>query len=386
MMKLQATTLMLIASAFTTVLGQVSFSEKNFEEVIAQAKNESKYVMVDAYTDWCSWCKVMDKETFSEPVVGDFINPKLVSTKINMEEGFGIDLAMKYRVASYPQYLFFDGEGQLIGRLEGFIKPEPFMKAVGDQLDTSGFLPPTSDPMNFSAGYPEFLRNSYKKNKERTNPTQEEIQNFLAAQTDLTDEVSWGVISRFVNGGEYAIKTVENRKVLTEKYGKKEVTAKLSAFLFSDVKMAIKERNENMLEQAMKGADEMLGEMAESYKARYRLYYYQMTEDWTGYAEIASEIAKNPELNNSSMLNQMAWTIYEKSNDQTSVQKALEWMKKVVADEPGYAYLDTYAALLYKNGQKEEALDHAARAIAAGEAEGVQTDDTMALLEKIKAL
>ena len=33
-----------------------------------------RYVLVDVYTDWCGWCKVMDKNTFSEPNVAKILN------------------------------------------------------------------------------------------------------------------------------------------------------------------------------------------------------------------------------------------------------------------------------------------------------------------------
>src|SRR5271170_826891 len=28
---------------------------------------KTKYVMVDLYTDWCGWCKKLDKDTYTDP-------------------------------------------------------------------------------------------------------------------------------------------------------------------------------------------------------------------------------------------------------------------------------------------------------------------------------
>ena len=36
-----------------------------FDKGVDQAKKENKLLVVDFYTDWCHWCKVMDKETFA---------------------------------------------------------------------------------------------------------------------------------------------------------------------------------------------------------------------------------------------------------------------------------------------------------------------------------
>lgn len=382
------TKIALLTAFFTSTIAwaQVAFVPTNFSENLQSAKGEGKYLFVDAYTDWCGWCKVMDRETFSDSVVGHFMDARFVSTKINMEEGFGIDLAMKYRVSSYPHYLIFDGDGALLAKLGGFMKPEPFMDAITEIIENKAFLPPSPDPMNFTEGYPEFLRNSYKKNKERTNPTGEEVEAFLRSREDLTDEVSWTVISRFVGGGEFAAKTIENRDVLIQKYGEKEVMDKLSSFVFNDVKMAIKNKDEDMLDAILANTPAILGDQAEQYNLRYRLYYYQMTENWDAYAEIAQTIAANDEMNDPGTLNQMAWNIYEKNAGTESVYMAIAWMKGVITESPEYAYLDTYAALLFKANMKDEALKYAEKALEEGKATGANTTDTEDLIARIKAL
>jgi thioredoxin-related protein len=382
------TKIALLTAFFTSTIAwaQVAFVPTNFSENLQSAKAEGKYLFVDAYTDWCGWCKVMDKETFSDSVVGQFMDTRFVSTKINMEEGFGIDLAMKYRVSSYPHYLIFSDDGALLAKLGGFMKPEPFIDAITEIIENKAFLPPSPDPMNFTEGYPEFLRNSYKKNKERTNPTGEEVEAFLRSREDLTDEVSWTVISRFVGGGEFAAKTIENREILIQKYGEKEVMDKLSSFVFNDVKMAIKNKDEAMLDAILDKTPLILGDASATYNLRYRLYFYQMTENWDAYATVAQSIAVNDEMNDAGTLNQMAWNIFENNAGAESVKMAISWMEGVVEESPEYAYLDTYAALLYKANRKDDALRYAEKALEAGKTSGANTTDTQELIEQIKAL
>lgn len=386
MIKLLNTIALSLLIALPLAQAQVNFTYKPFELVLAQAGSEKKYVMVDAYTDWCSWCKVMDRETFSDPVAGTFVNERLITTKINMEEGFGIDLAMKYRVSSYPQYLFFDSDGNLIGRLAGFMKTTPFISAVTQKLDPRNFLPKSPAPLNFTEGYPEFLRNSFKKNKERTNPTAAEVETFLAAQEDLTSEASWGVIHRFVGGGDYGLKAIQNRDILIAKYGKEEVNDKFASYVFTEVKTAIKDKDEAHLNQALAMAGDILGEDAPMYQARYRLYYFQMTENWEAYFVAAKMIAANEEINDPGTLNAMAWKVYENSDEPAMWESAISWMAQAVKEDPQYAHLDTYAALLYKSGQKEKALEMAERALEAGLSENREITETQNLIEKIKAL
>lgn len=58
----------------------------DFEAGYKQAVAENKVLLVDAYTDWCYWCKVMDKETFTDTGVVRMLNQYFVMTKFNPEK------------------------------------------------------------------------------------------------------------------------------------------------------------------------------------------------------------------------------------------------------------------------------------------------------------
>jgi len=50
------------------------------------AKKKNKIMLVDVYTDWCGWCKVMDRETYAKPEVIKMINADFVAIKFNPEK------------------------------------------------------------------------------------------------------------------------------------------------------------------------------------------------------------------------------------------------------------------------------------------------------------
>ena len=52
---------------------------------VAYGKNP-KPVLVDIYTSWCGWCKVMDKETYSNEKVATYINEHYYAVKLNAEQ------------------------------------------------------------------------------------------------------------------------------------------------------------------------------------------------------------------------------------------------------------------------------------------------------------
>lgn len=49
------------------------------------AKQTGKIALVDAYTDWCGWCKRMDRDTYSNPDVVALLNTYFVPIKFNPE-------------------------------------------------------------------------------------------------------------------------------------------------------------------------------------------------------------------------------------------------------------------------------------------------------------
>lgn len=81
--------------AITAFLG-LAFTNASLEEVAevqwltweeASKLNETnpKKIFVDVYTDWCGWCKVMDKKTFTDPKVAAYLKAHFYAVKLDAE-------------------------------------------------------------------------------------------------------------------------------------------------------------------------------------------------------------------------------------------------------------------------------------------------------------
>jgi thioredoxin-related protein len=65
--------------------GQAKVNWVTFEEAIALNQKEKRKILVDVYTDWCGWCKKMDRTTYSHPKIVEYINEKYYAVKLDAE-------------------------------------------------------------------------------------------------------------------------------------------------------------------------------------------------------------------------------------------------------------------------------------------------------------
>ena len=56
-----------------------------FDEGLKKATAENKVLLIDVYTEWCGWCKVMDKKTYTVPAIIQAVNKDFIAVKLNPE-------------------------------------------------------------------------------------------------------------------------------------------------------------------------------------------------------------------------------------------------------------------------------------------------------------
>ena len=121
-----------------------------FEEALEKSKTEKRKIFIDVYTDWCGWCKVMDKNTFSEPNVAKILNEQFYPVKFDAEQkedvvfngttfkfipsgknGYHqLAAALLNNQLSYPTVVFLDEEFRMIQPLAGYQKAPEFHKII----------------------------------------------------------------------------------------------------------------------------------------------------------------------------------------------------------------------------------------------------------------
>jgi len=104
-------------------------------------KKKPKPIIVDVYTSWCGWCKVMEKETYSNDQVAAYINEKYYAVKLDAEgkdpiewNGKKYGYIQQHKVnelaayflngqMGYPTTVFFSSLDASPAPLAGYLKP-----------------------------------------------------------------------------------------------------------------------------------------------------------------------------------------------------------------------------------------------------------------------
>jgi len=118
------------------------------EEAAAKQKQEPRKIVIDVYTDWCGWCKKMDKTTFADPEVAAYVNAHYYAVKLDAEGTEPITLdghTFKYNpeykshelaVAllngqlSFPTTVYLDEEMKMLTPVPGFIDAPAFSQIL----------------------------------------------------------------------------------------------------------------------------------------------------------------------------------------------------------------------------------------------------------------
>lgn len=218
------------------------------EQASAKAKAENKLIFLDAYTQWCGPCKMMARTVFPQEAVGNALNPRFVSIKIDMESAYGAPLAKKLQITAYPTFVIFNADAQEIGRFLGGSNAEEFIKRVEEKSkdNSSSSLQQRwkngdRDPQ-FLKDYLATLTASYKQDE--ANEVAEAIlagkSETFAADSTLRDIFMKNITNPF---SEAFLYTARNPQALSAQIGERAVEMKIRNVLGNYQRQIINEHD-----------------------------------------------------------------------------------------------------------------------------------------------
>lgn len=146
--------LLLIALFSTLIIGAKAQKIKwySFEEGIEEAAKSHKKVFIDVYTEWCGYCVKMDKTTFANSEVAQYMNDNFVAIKLDAETNDTINFkgyqfvnpqqnskrsnntlayALIGKRLSFPSFVFMtENDFDRIDVLKGYVPKDRFLSIL----------------------------------------------------------------------------------------------------------------------------------------------------------------------------------------------------------------------------------------------------------------
>lgn len=113
-----------------------SIDWKTFDVARELSRKHGKPILLDVYTNWCTWCKKMDKEVYADSAISAIIRSNFIAVKLNAESGTNLiyegkqiseaQFAQFLGIRGYPTTVFFGTDGKPITIVPGFIPANDF--------------------------------------------------------------------------------------------------------------------------------------------------------------------------------------------------------------------------------------------------------------------
>ncbi len=141
------------------ILGQNKIKWMSWEEALEKSKKTKRKIFVDIYTDWCGWCKKMDKTTFSDERIVKYINKHYYAIKLDAE--FKNEILFNGQSYQYTKY-GNRGYHELATMLLNGKMSFPSMVFLDEKFTLIQAIPGYQDEINFLMITTYFGRNAHK--------------------------------------------------------------------------------------------------------------------------------------------------------------------------------------------------------------------------------
>lgn len=422
----------------------INFRQDDWQNVVLQAKAQKKLIFVDIYTTWCGPCKEMDKKTFTDPSVGDKFNARFINYKIDAEKGFGINLAKRYNVTSYPTCLFIDANENPVYKQEGLLRAPDLLKEADMVLNNQANSKPlwTLDKLyNDGRRDSEFLNEyiavrSLYLNIDNRDLVEEYVKSLTPIQYSADKTLRIIVNNGFKidgNAFDLLLKFREKAESLFEG-GVEKVNRAFSQSINEVFDVALKGKNQVLFDKALAANLKVLPNTADRVNDKNKLGFYLAIKDVNKFSEAAEQyldqyvmfvqiesirkqdlweyekimqnyklgirdsvgagavLYQNLKLNakntmarlTANELNEVVKVFYDQVEDKARLKKATEWAKRSLElVETPDAY-HSYAQLMLKMGDKQMAMDIEQKAYDVALREKLDTQKFTAALEKMR--
>ena len=372
----------------------IRFTNGTFNEALQAAAKSGKLVFVDCYTSWCAPCKWMEKNVFVNDTIHQYFNKQFINFKVDMEKGEGVSLRERYKVTSFPTYLFVDAKGNQVHRTGSRMSVQDFITEAKRASEPGSTLADMEKKFN-SGDRSLKLLTDYAIVLQRVNGGQfDKVRTELISKVkeeELNTPLGWTIIKTFARDEEDKLGNylIQHRRQFTAFTDEASIQAKLNQLASATMYGLIRQKRDIEFFDKLTLMLRDTSYAAQRNAVMLQLEYYLTNKHTEGFLAVARTAQAGAFRNNPADLSFVARRAGYQANGDTAVLKQAYEMARLAAilEPEEYSNQGTLAESCYALGLKEEGLKAArkARQLADLETSKIQKI-AQALVDKLEKL
>ena len=381
----------------------IQWQTGSFESILNKAKAQKKLIYVDIYTTWCTPCKQMDAEVFTNTNVGKIFNDNFINYKIDGEKGEGKDLVDYFELESYPTSMFIDGDWNVIQKLEGFRPVERLLESA-EKMKERGKISGSDDDLEqvYLKGRRDasFLLEYIKVRQLQKMDNSMILDEYLGKITpeQLKSESTLKLITE--NASQLRGRAFE---YLMSRKTEPMIERKIKGIISQNLTKAGNQKNEKLLTDVLATNGRLSKTFAEAneWNTEAKMNYFMLTNQSDKFFTTAdffmdtyvlkkdlSSFRNLPELREiyTQKLRKASKFVVENYKEREKLEKAVVWIKKSLEIEEKSNNNEIYSRLLFTLGNKIEAIRLMDRALALAKQEKAENGHLNFLVNELNKM
>lgn len=355
----------------TTIKAQntsINFIQDDLKLTLEKSKSSQKMVFVMVYADWCSHCNKMKSTVLKDPAVITFYNNNFINAMVNYESPAGKEMMKKYKIKSFPVFLFLDENETHLYSTGGEFTNEDFIAEGKKALNPDTQLPFLEKQFNTDSSNAEkCLLYLYPLKKSVDAGKSDEVTSkYLATQNkdQLFTPINWKIMAYGANDlNSTAFEVIlKNQSGFAKVSSTKRVEAKIVSVVNKTLAQDMNNLDSISYSKNRIVAKNINQAKIDSLVFKNDLQMFEALKSWKNYQQTSLESVEKWAWNDYSTLNSISKVYVDHITDQEALSKSVYWAKRSVELNNSAENTILLARLYAKIGNKKLAIDNARKA------------------------
>ena len=348
----------------------IEFATTSWAETLREAEASDKPVFLFAYTDFCHFCREMERDVFTDPGVRKMYNDTFLSYKINIDDGAaGEALGDELGITGFPTYVYFAPDGSMLHQSAAAKPAADFIQDARDALDPDKAL--FSLQRRYEAGErnPDLLFHyaaALTNYRHKDSPEATVVNEYLATQSP--EQLSSEKNLRFLFEKDLPFSSsatqylLAHHETFTPLYPHEEVAARVRSTIRRAAVDAGTEGNVLQFDTIKEAVQEYFSDPAPTL-ALAEIYYLHGKRDWLPYARATLGYAQGLGANDLLTLVETATYLKHFAEDREAWELGARIMQIAAQTEQSAHHHLLRAELLQQAGNTNQAIASAREAL-----------------------